>query len=211
MLSRWNETWQLLGRRAPHEAFEHLNAAYSQPHRKYHTVQHLRECFALYDSIPASPAKTVHVELALWFHDVVYDPKATDNEAASAAWAEGLLRSAGLPLDTQQRVARLIELTRHAATPPEGDEEQLLVDVDLQILGASPQRFAQYEAQVRLEYHWVPEEHFRQARVALLKQFQSRPYIFQTRVIRGLLEEQARQNLARTIVAGSAGSRIFTL
>lgn len=76
------QTWERLGAPAPEALFDQLAFAYSEPHRKYHTVQHLLECFALFDQVRNEPGNTVSVELALWFHDAVYDTHAPDNETA---------------------------------------------------------------------------------------------------------------------------------
>ena len=198
MLSRWNATWQQLGVNAPEHAYDHLIAAYAEPHRRYHTTQHLAEVFAFYDSVAPAVGKSPLVELAVWFHDVVYNTRATNNEAASAAYATQVLVAAGLPSAACREVSNLIFATRHdsLATSP---GEQLLLDVDLSILGAEPARFAEYEIQIRREYEWVPEQQFRTTRSAILQQFLARKFIFQVPEIRGRLELRARENLASSI------------
>jgi predicted metal-dependent HD superfamily phosphohydrolase len=93
--------------------------------------------------------------------------------------------------------------TRHNAIP-EGSDAQVLVDIDLSILGASPERFDEYERQVREEYAWVPDDVFRHVRKGILEEFLTRPSIFNTRFFRDRLEQQARTNLARSIRALAA-------
>jgi predicted metal-dependent HD superfamily phosphohydrolase len=45
-LVQWKQIWARLGVAAPDAAvFERLIACYSEPHRKYHTLRHLDECF----------------------------------------------------------------------------------------------------------------------------------------------------------------------
>lgn len=83
-VERWQQTWSHLGDAPPPGLIEELLAAYGEPHRAYHTVQHLTECFAHLDSSPRGPRDPASVELALWFHDAIYDTKAADNEARSA-------------------------------------------------------------------------------------------------------------------------------
>lgn len=201
MLLRWTQTWNALGVQPPARQFEDLLAAYTESHRYYHTVQHLRECFAFYDSLDVEEGKSAEVELAIWFHDVVYDTKANDNEAASARWARSALERAEVHEPSIARVEALILKTVHQPGPLEAPDEQLMADVDLAILGAPSERFVEYERQVRAEYAWVPEAQFRSARRTILEQFMVRPQIFSTEAVRSLREAQARENLRRSIAS----------
>jgi predicted metal-dependent HD superfamily phosphohydrolase len=88
--------------------------------------------------------------------------------------------------------------TRHDAVPS-GTDQRVLVEVDLSILGAKPERFDQYENQVREEYSWVPGIVFRPKRRAILTEFLERPTIFSTQKFIDAYEAQARQNLERSI------------
>jgi predicted metal-dependent HD superfamily phosphohydrolase len=88
--------------------------------------------------------------------------------------------------------------TRHKAVP-RGTDAEILVDVDLSILGAAPERFDQYERQVREEYAWVPHFLFRRERKAILKEFLARPRIFSTTHFRDRYEQQARSNIERSL------------
>jgi predicted metal-dependent HD superfamily phosphohydrolase len=199
MQTRWNETWSHLSLTAPSNLFDELMDAYAEDHRRYHTVQHLRGCFGLYDSAPVAEGKGPTVELALWFHDVVYATRETDNEERSAQRAERALRGAGVAEDTVKRVAELILLTNPGAEPPSDPEGSLLVDLDLGIFAAPPARYAEYESQIRGEYDWVPEVIFSQARAGILRQFLERPHIYQTQAFRERFEERARNNLGLAI------------
>lgn len=75
--------------------------------------------------------------------------------------------------------------------------EQVLVDIDLSILGASEERFAEYEQQIRSEYSFVPGWLFRRKRRSILKSFLGRNHIYSTPHFHSLLEIKARQNLHR--------------
>ena len=165
-------------------------ASYSEPHRRYHTLQHLEECFARFDEIADLAEHPADVELALWFHDAIYDPRRRDNERRSAHWA---LSSTG-----NANVHSLVLATRHEAVP-ESMDENVLVDVDLWILGAAEERFEEYEGQVREEYGWVPGPIYRRKRRAILESFVSRPTIYSTGRFIERYERQARANLARSI------------
>jgi predicted metal-dependent HD superfamily phosphohydrolase len=159
----WSETWSRLAAAAPEALLAEIVARYSEPHRFYHTLQHLRECFSVLEPASHLAKRLAEVQLALWFHDAVYDTRAQDNEERSAHWAEESLVAGGAGSDVAARVRELVLATKHHAVPEEEDAK-LLVDVDLSILGAAEPRFAEYEKQVRQEYGWVAEDAFRQGR-----------------------------------------------
>jgi len=135
------------------------------------------------------------LELALWFHDAVYEVKAKDNEAQSARWASQALLQSGASAEQIQRVQDLIMASCHQTAPSEA-EAKLLVDIDLAILGAEPRRFAEYDAQVRVEYSWVPGWIYRSKRKQVLRSFLAREAIYSTPHFRAQLEAQARFTLS---------------
>jgi len=196
----WNTAWQALGARADglDALLSAVLACYREPHRHYHTVQHLDECFERLAPLRDRAAHPAEVEVALWFHDAVYDVQRHDNEARSATWAVDALTARGVGAAAAQRVHRLVMATRHSA-PTDTPDETLLVDVDLSILGADPARFDEYERQIRAEYAWVPEPVFRARRRAVLEQFLARERLYGTPPLAALLERPARENLARSI------------
>lgn len=150
-IAQWNATWKDLGvpgTAALHDTFEELVARYSEPHRKYHTLRHLDECLATFAECRTLAERPAEVEVALWFHDAIYDTRSNRNEARSAALATAAVRDAGKSSECSQRIETLVMVTRHAASPT-GTDAKVLVDVDLSILGAEPQRFDEYERQVR--------------------------------------------------------------
>jgi predicted metal-dependent HD superfamily phosphohydrolase len=191
---RWQATWSGLGLEAPPRLYEDVCLRYGEPHRAYHTLRHLEECFAHFERARHLAAYPAEVELALWLHDVIYDPRAADSEERSAAFTSQALGAGGASPAQEERVAGLVLATKHATAQASGDHAVLL-DVDLSILGAPRTRFIEYEAQVRREYAWVPEEAFRKARSAILARFLERPRIYATHFFSDLLETQARSNL----------------
>ncbi len=198
-IERWRTTWRGLGVVAlDDELYGVLIGRYSEPNRNYHTVQHLDECFARLDEARSLAERIHEVELALWFHDAVYQVRSQDNEEQSASWAQGTAERAGLPNAVVERLHRLILATKHNAEPASRDEA-LLVDVDLAILGAAPERFDEYERQVRVEYSWVPGFLFRRKRREILEGFLARPHVYNTDHFRACYEAAARANLVRSI------------
>jgi predicted metal-dependent HD superfamily phosphohydrolase len=195
----WQRLWQQLGADpVPAGLFNQLLAAYSEAQRAYHTLQHLRECLAHFEAAASLAQRPDEVELALWFHDAVYDPRAADNEERSAEWARRSILAAGCDEAVAQRVQALVLATQGHQAGDDPDT-RLLLDIDLTILGAAPARFDEYGRQIRAEYAHVPAEEFRVRRQRVLQGFLERPHIYATEVFRAALEQRARDNLARAL------------
>lgn len=196
--ANWDEAWRALGASPRPVLLAETAARWREPHRHYHTLQHLGECmehFAQARHLAAAPGE---IALALWFHDAVYDVHRKDSEELSAALARRAMREAGAAEEACGRVAALVLATRHDAQPAPGDEA-LLTDIDLAILGAAPARFGEYERQVRREYAHVPDEAFRAGRTALLRRLLARDALYATPFFHGRYELAARRNLERSL------------
>ena len=204
LIEHWRNCFAGLRLPTPDDVeFATLLDRYSESHRAYHTPQHLDECFGAFETAVGSARSPGAVGLALFYHDAIYDTHARDNEEKSAALARGILADAGAPEPLQTYVADLILVTRHAAMP-ETPDQQLVVDMDLSILGAPQTRFHEYERQIRQEYSWVDEAVFRSVRGKILQEFLARPSIYSTMGFRDRLENSARENLNRSIAALAA-------
>ncbi|ESW71674.1 hypothetical protein X769_03800 [Mesorhizobium sp. LSJC268A00] len=185
-----------------------LSALYQAPDRHYHNLAHIEALLALADEYRASLHDSGAVEAAIWFHDAIYDSRAKDNEARSAALAQDKLAARTDP-ERLGRIAAMIVATATHELPslqPRclADENALrdaalFLDMDLAILGASADAFDAYEQAVRREYGWVEEPMWRAGRGAILKTFLARQHIFHTQEFRQRFEPQARQNLARSL------------
>lgn len=197
--ARWSALWHKLNLSVPaSQVFWGLCDRYSEPHRAYHTLQHLGECLKWFDRACHLAENSAAVELALWFHDAIYDTRRADNEARSTDLAVQVINSVGGGDLLQRSVHDLILATKHDAVPSTMDMG-LVVDIDLAILGAEVDRFSQYDAQIRQEYAWVPEDVFCQKRAEILQSFLNRPSIFTTDFFQERLERQAQRNLHRSL------------
>src|SRR5207248_1831792 len=164
---RFSALWQRLGGRGDGRALmAALEQAFGEPPRAYHTAAHVEDCLDQFDLARNLAERPDEVEAAIWFHDAVYDPRASDNEQRSADWARRSLVEAGAAADSIERIAALVLLTRHV-DPPASHDGELLLDIDLSILGRDPLTFDVYDAQIRREYDWVPEAEYRRRRPEL--------------------------------------------
>ena len=178
-----------------------LAAAYNAPERHYHTLGHLEN---LLRRVGAHTLQDpVAVELAVWFHDAVYNALRSDNEPKSAEWALAFLQETSLAPARRERVADLIRRTQdHTQPQPPGDADLLLfLDADLSILGAPTAAYWDYARQVRREYRLVPDLLYRPGRRKVLAKLLAAPVLFHTPALREELDAPARQNL-QTEVAG---------
>ena len=195
---RWRAFWTRSGARGdPGTVFVELDRRYREPHRHYHTWEHIEECLQLLEWARHLADDPAAVEMALWFHDAVYDPRGGDNEERSARLARESAAAMGLREQLAERIGELILVTRVGAPEPDrGSSDALVVgDVDLAILGRSPRRYRRYEAAIRREYAWVPVEEFRRRRAAILQGLLARPRLYATDLFRSRFEARARANL----------------
>jgi predicted metal-dependent HD superfamily phosphohydrolase len=199
--NRWLALWSRLGaQRNGIDVFQQLAAAYAEPTRFYHTAAHIVDCLAQLDWSRDVAARPDEVETALWFHDAVYMPGATDNEARSARMALSSLYAAAAPSGLPERIAAMVLATMHAELPSDPDT-QLLCDIDLSILGRETAGFDQFERQIRQEYAWVPEAAYRYARAEVLNGFLQRRSIYLTERFAQQYERAARGNLEKVLAA----------
>ena len=189
----WFELHQHYHFSEPQKVFNKLIVAYSEKQRAYHTLQHLHECLVLLESIRSDLNDANAVELALWFHDAVYDPQAKDNELKSAElFAQYLAQD--LSIDIVQKIKRWIIATqKHEAT--DELDLQFLLDIDLAILAAEPQRFMEYEQQIQQEYAWVDPDIYLIKRKQVLAHFYQTEPLYQTKYFQQNFEQRAKENL----------------
>ena len=186
--------------------FEQLAPLYSTSNRAYHNFTHIQACLTEFEAVKSLASDPIALQAAIWFHDVVYDPRAHDNEERSADFAAEELRSLGLDEAQIERIKQLILATKHDR-PVTGDAA-LLVDIDLAILGQAAQEFDRYDTAIRQEYSWIAEDAYRVGRTQVLQKFLDRPSIYQTDTFRNRYEAQARINLQRAIEQLRKGDRI---
>jgi predicted metal-dependent HD superfamily phosphohydrolase len=186
---------------------QELVARYGERHRRYHTLAHVLDCLERLDDARAEPADPESVELALWFHDVVYDPKADDNETRSAVIARERLAAAGVAAPICGRVIELVLSTADPASASPGDAA-LVCDIDDSILGRPAAEYDAYRRAVREELAFVPDDRFAAGRGRFLEGWLARPRLFHTDTFRDRYEAAARDNMARELAELRAGKGV---
>ena len=178
--------------------YHQLARLYSEPQRHYHTLQHIGHCLLEFDEAAHLTGNPKAVEVALWFHDAIYEPRAHNNEERSAELAGRFLAETEAGPEFCNVVTQHILATRHHTGEP-GSDSLIVVDIDLAILGQARAVFDDYERRIRLEYSWVAEHLFAEKRAEILRRFLTREKIYSSELFSTKYEAAARENLARSI------------
>lgn len=173
--------------------FDELAAHYREPHRFYHTGVHINDCLVRMDLAEAELGRSDSVELAVWFHDVIYICGDADNEQRSAEWfAE---KAAGaFPPEVVREVEGYIMSTTHREMP--GDQgAKFVVDVDLSGLGMEARMFWRDGNNIRKEAAGLSDAEFARGQGGFLRMLLKRERIFLTPFFHDLYEARARRNI----------------
>jgi predicted metal-dependent HD superfamily phosphohydrolase len=186
--------------------FRRLGVLYSHPDRHYHNWRHILDCLRAFGPERSRCHDPLAVEMAIWFHDAVYDPRRHDNEYESARLARRSGRALGLSEAFLGEVEKLILQTDHSRGPvlpsskAAADDAGLLRDIDLAVLGARRRRYAGYEAAIRREYAYLSEGEYRAGRVRFIEGLLARPFLYETQRFRRRCERRARRNLRSALL-----------
>jgi predicted metal-dependent HD superfamily phosphohydrolase len=191
------EDWAALAGDSPTSRTEWaaLVAAWSEPHRRYHDLAHLAAVLGLVGELAAAASDPAAVQLAAWYHDVVYDPQRPDNEEVSAERARAGLRGL-VPEARVEEVARLVLLTTSHDPEPGDADGAVLCDADLAVLAGPPEAYAVYASAVREEYSHLPDDAFTAGRIAVLERLLALPALYRLPAVAGAWEPRARANLS---------------
>jgi predicted metal-dependent HD superfamily phosphohydrolase len=177
---------------------EDVVEAYQEPHRHYHNLQHVHDCLELLEIVSTDVHDRTAIRAAIWFHDIIYDPRSKENEMRSAEIARKFLTGMGAANHFLETTGTLILDTRHNSVPA-SEPGKYMVDIDLAILGADEPVFDAYERAIRAEYQYVSDETFRAGRARILEHFGARSPLYHTQLFQDRFEAAARRNLARSI------------
>lgn len=187
-------------RDAADATWDALVSHYCEPHRAYHNLSHVMALLRLADAERGHIERPEVVGLAIWFHDVIYDTHAKDNELRSAVWARNAMQRMQMDPELIPLVEQCILATqKHEVPTPHPADLPLFLDLDLAILGADEEIYQRYSQAIRTEYGWVPDPAYRSGRTELLKRFLARPALFFTPAMAARFEDRARRNIAREL------------
>ncbi len=187
--------------------------SWTEPHRAYHSLRHVADMFTALQRLgrevsALSEHSLLLARVATWYHDVMYDPRATpgSNEQRSATIARDHLHRLGAAVEDVDTVEALVVMTvdhRGDSTDPVVSAALIdaFHDADLWILSAPAQRYREYARQVRDEYAHVPAALFASSRSLILRDFMARDHIYRTSYARAHWEHKARENVGAEVTA----------
>ena len=181
------------------DLWQSIATRYHEPQRAYHTLKHIQQLFGEFEQIKHNLHEPHIIALALYFHDVIYEPTRLDNELKSAEYAVAALRCY-LSEEQCQHIYALIMMTATHQLDKLVDEDKVsdaayLLDMDLSILAAAWPEYRQYMQAVRQEYAHVIKENYRVGRIAVLEKLLTHPTLYLTVYYHSRIEEQARENI----------------
>lgn len=190
---------------AADDLWREIAVAYGEAQRHYHTLTHIAAVTRDWREARGQFSDPDAALLALVFHDLIYDPARADNEAKSAERLRVLLADS-LDVHRLSRAEMHIVATKsHAHT--DDKDTNLVLDIDMAILGAAQADYLAYAENVAREYLPVYGlDAYAAGRANLfLRPTLTRGPIFLTEAFAGR-EDQARRNLAEELELWNSGA-----
>ena len=202
---RFNALWRRRFGAGGSAAFQRIDVLYREPHRRYHGPRHIEHCLRQLDLAGALVPNRDAVEMALWFHDAVYDVPAGPDPNNEQRSADLFLHCAAGRGHARFRddVRRLILTTAHAVLPVP-DDERYVVDIDLAGFGLGWAAFARNGADLRAEQPALSDAEFAARQEAFLRALLARPTFCFTDFFRARHETAARRNIERHLALQAA-------
>lgn len=186
------------------EWWQEINTYYTQSHRAYHNLQHLSDLFNQLEQIENKITNLPAIQMAIWYHDIIYNPLKKNNEEKSADLASERLSEAGIENHLLQKIHTLIISTKSHHTEnwtakEEKRDNDYLLDMDLSILGRHWDNYREYTQQIRQEYKVVPGILYRRGRKKVLRHFLEQSQIYKTKNYQERYEANARSNMKKEL------------
>lgn len=205
MLEELKSNWQSLlyefqvEPKLGHQIFFELVNAYSSDGRYYHNLNHIQRVLKTVERMKPLAHNLPVIQLVAWFHDVIYNPNARDNEEKSADYTANILTQFQIANSTINAVTQMILNTKHHQAVKDDKDSQIFLDADLAILGADDWDYRVYTQEIRQEYSGFSSEDYRRGRIEVLQKLLQRERIYFTNWMFEELEGKARQNMQREI------------
>ena len=192
---RFCKLWVACSGSNAEQVWLNLEAHYREPHRHYHTLEHIEHCLGQLDLASDHITEFAAIEMAIWFHDIIYHYGAKDNEILSVAYFRDVAAPT-MPTEFVDRVAELILATQHTGVA--GDTAIAhVVDIDLSGFGLPWEEYLADSLALRDEAAEVNDKQYYQGKLRFLGELQRWPNLYQSTFFRNLLEQRAQSNIAR--------------
>lgn len=144
-----------------------VRSRYSEPHRHFHTTEHLNDVLGQIFDIYNCSLDLVPMIIAGVFHDIVYDPQRKDNEEKSVEVLESYVSDSEKNTDIIKQAKKII-----LATKTHDKIHDLISDFnkfDCSILDKGLPELLKWEKEIRNEYSFAPWDVYKERRLMFLK------------------------------------------
>jgi len=197
--ARWNGLCKCIGvtDEISTQWWEFIETHYEEPTRFYHKFTHLEELFKYRDQFAAQLSDKDSVDLAIWFHDVIYNPKSKTNEEESAKVFEAFANQCNLNETKKVKVYDWIVATKDHQADHLDDDGKLFLDMDMAILGSKWPEYFTYTKLVREEYIHYSNLLWCIGRGMFVTKTLGSKQIFHTKFFHDQFEHEARTNMIK--------------
>ncbi len=177
-----------------------IERQYTHKTRHYHNLSHINSMLTQVEDFKSSITNYDAFLLAVWYHDIIYEPTKKNNEERSALLAKKRLKTLNIDDKTLETVQALIVSTKkHEVLLTDNIDNSYLLDIDLSILGANWETYQEYLKNIRKEYAIFPNFMYRKGRKKVLRHFLERETLYFTKDYQTKFEKKARENLSKEL------------
>lgn len=184
------------------EEMSMLTTLYTQPHRKYHNINHINDCLAELESFPQQSISGFEfndyqiVEAAIWYHDAVYNSYSKANEVNSATLINNKYQ---YELGSEIKKA-VLATAKHLHTQSDlSIATQVMLDIDLSGLGKPWGIYVKNGFNIRDEYYNTTDLAFLQGRIQFLETIAQRETYYYTKHFHDKYHFESKSNVEREI------------
>ncbi|WP_440133767.1 HD domain-containing protein [Chitinophaga sancti] len=181
------------------EGFNSILTHYNESHRFYHNLDHVQTLLVFIEEYNHLVHDLETLQLAVFFHDIIYDVQRADNEERSALVATQFLEQTSYPPEKIALVSEYIRATKSHQNPNKDSDLDCFLDFDLFILSGPERMYQAYAKNIRKEYGIYPDSVYVPGRKKILQYFLDRPSIYKTAGFRERFDAVAKENIQREL------------
>jgi predicted metal-dependent HD superfamily phosphohydrolase len=196
-IDKFNEIYQIELNKQFYSDLEHEY----KTSRYYHDLNHIEHLLNYMNDFYLCLEDKLILELAIWFHDSIYNSKSKDNEINSVFYLINFLNNVPnfnlLNFKFSVPVFKMILCTRHNNTSTTR-LEKIMCDIDLRD-GFNEGHYMDNSINIKKEFSHLSDEEWIEGRINFLNDFLKRKRIYQTDEYYNKYEEQAKLNLNKEL------------
>lgn len=174
------------------ECWNEIEKCYSSKSRHYHNLGHIENMLIELDNVKSKIKDLDSLLFAIYYHDIIYKSTKNDNEHQSALIFKKRISKTSFT-NLSKCIAQIEATKEHKLS--DNYDTNVLLDIDLSILGKSTKEYQKYCADIRKEYIIYPDFMYKRGRKKVLKSILDLNSIYKTDFFKQKLENQAKENL----------------